>query len=1211
MKIRKLEICGFKSFVDRTVLRFDQDVVGIVGPNGCGKSNVVDAVKWAMGEQSAQRLRGRAMEDVIFNGSEARGPHGFAEVSVTFDNTDGLTPPEYRDYAEITVTRRLDRQGHSDYSINKTPVRLMDVTNLFLGTGVGRRAYSIIEQGRIGYIVSSKAEDRRLMIEEAAGITKFKSRKKAAERKMDQTRQNLLRVTDIIQEIERSLASLKRQAQKAERYKSYRAELRDLELHVASHRYLELAAHARVVAGRKATADAQVAGVRAALQVRDAEVEADRVDVGCAESAVEQAQNASYALDNAVRMLEGEIDTQRERLAGYADKEAVATRELAALDERRAALEAERAHLVEALATLEQAEQAEATTLTRATEELERRRASAADAEQVLASARTRLGEADTRIARAEAVRASVARRRDDARQRLERLRRERGETENRQVEVAQGLVALEARQQTLAAGKAQTGERRAELEGEVAALGDQVRDLEEATAEVREELAERRSRLRSLESLHRRLEGVGAGVRRLLSRTGNPADDAATGPSQGLVGLVADRIECPEDATSALASALGDQLQGIVVEHREAALDALELLRKEDGGRATLVPRRPRRVVGLDAATTARGAALGLERLVDRVRYAAEDAELVHHLLAGWWLARDLESALTAQEAGFGPVVTLDGDVLDIDGRITGGSGDDVNAHLLELQRDIRALRGVVGDLDRRATDHLDRLGGLKERLARAQAGLDAARTDVHDAEIALVTVEKDLRSAVEERDRLGARMEELGEELAEVERALALADEEQRDAQGEIDHAQRSRQDAESALAAATSVYEQRRESLEAQSTQVTELKVRAAQARERVARDRQARDRIDRDLADAAERRRSIEADVREGAVQQGTLAAKVLADREKLVDQVARAMDAQQRLAVLRGRYDEVRAALAERELSLRGLRDTLDEMNGTLSELTLEEREVTLAIEHLIDSMVDRHRVEIPRVLGDYHARELPDAAIDARIEELVRLIDRMGEINLTAIEEYEETSQRHEYLVAQRGDLEDALGQLDSAIRQMNRESRRLFKETFEAVNERFKHMFPRLFGGGKARLELTDPDDMLETGVEIIAQPPGKRLGSLELMSGGEKALTAVSLLLAIFQFKPSPFCILDEVDAPLDEANIGRFAEAVRNMTAHSQFIVITHAKRTMEFTDLLYGVTMEQPGISKIVSVELRGGEGRAPTPSADGAEAVAVA
>jgi chromosome segregation protein len=407
----------------------------------------------------------------------------------------------------------------------------------------------------------------------------------------------------------------------------------------------------------------------------------------------------------------------------------------------------------------------------------------------------------------------------------------------------------------------------------------------------------------------------------------------------------------------------------------------------------------------------------------------------------------------------------------------------------------------------------------------------------------------------------------------------------------------------DAQGALETSEHIYEERRALVEQQTQKVSDVRVRAARAKQRAEGDRQALDRLDRSVAELGEREKRLRGDLERGAQQQGETIALLFAAREELADTVHMAFEAHRVLEAARVRYDAMKADLSTREADLKEIRQRIDVGARRVNELTLESRELDMALDNLLAQARERHRVELPRVIGDYHLRELPDENVKTRIDELLRLVERMGEINLTAIEEYEEQAKRYEYLHAQQKDLEEALVQLDKAIKQMNRESKRLFKETFDNVNERFKLVFPRLFGGGKAELVLTQPDDLLETGVDIVAQPPGKKLGSIELMSGGEKALTAVSLIFSIFQHRPSPFCLLDEVDAPLDEANIGRFAEAIRAMTKHSQFIVITHSKKTMQLADVLYGVTMETPGVSKLVSVELRKVERKAsPTPQA---------
>lgn len=1199
VKIKKLQVVGFKSFVDKTVLHFDHDVTGIVGPNGCGKSNVVDAIKWVMGEQSPSRLRGKAMDDVIFNGSETRGPHGFAEVCLTFDNTDGLTPPEYRDYAEISVTRRLDRDGRSDYLINKTPVRLMDITNLFLGTGVGRRAYSIIEQGRIGFIVSSKPVDRRAMIEEAAGITKFKVRKKAAERKMDQTRQNLLRVGDILGELDKSLSSLKRQAQKAERYKRYREEAQDLELWIASFRFLQLTGETRVVRTQLDTQSASEQGARLALRVREAELEGERSHAEVLGATVERAQTNAYELDNQVRVLEGQIQQLFDRLQALQEREQLAERELGEIVGQRKALHEEHAGIALALQELEEAEREASEIFARENQELDRRRLAVAEAERAVSNARGRVGDAEKRIARAEAVLASYARRREEARVRVDKLRGEREELARRAVELRQERDELGGRLEGMRSGKEQSSARKAQVEQELGELRASIRESDAEVERLREEAATKRSRLRSLQELQSKLEGVGAGVRALMTRYAATPEQRQ---ERGVLGLVADRVQCPEPLTAALAGALGERLQQVVVESQARGMDALAYLREEEQGRATLLPRRPRRVVGARPSLGQHADEDALGWLADMVAYAPDDETLVRHLLDGVLVVRDLDAALRLHRTGtHATLVTLQGERVDASGVVTGGAGDESAAHMLAMKREIRALEVTVPELNAALASAVERHGELRRGIAMRQAEIDAARTATHDAEIAIVKVEKDVRRLEGEAAGAEKQAAERDAELASLETALEAAGDEEAAAREEIDGAKRSEREAAEELAAASEIHADRQRSLEQQSARVTEVRVRAAQAKERAESDRATLERLGRSIEDLDVRGKRLRADVDSGAEQQGRVVASVFARREQLHEGVGAAMLAHEALGSARAHHDDARMAMGESEAQLKELRSRIDAVSGSVGELTLRDRELAMAMTHLMEQTEERHRLDLRKVLTDFHARPLPAEAEKERARELQRLIERMGEINLMAIEEYEEKSVRFEKLSAQKLDLDDALKTLDKAIREMNRESRRMFKEAFIAVNERFKRLFPVLFRGGKAELKLTDPNDVLESGIEIIAQPPGKKLGNLELMSGGEKALTAVAMIFAIFQYKPSPFCLLDEVDAPLDEANISRFAQAIRQMTDRSQFIVITHSKRTMEFTDVLYGVTMQQPGVSKVVAVELRGD--KRPVPGSD--------
>jgi chromosome segregation protein len=1189
MKIKKLEVCGFKSFVDPVALHFDHDVTCIVGPNGCGKSNVVDAIRWVMGEQSAKNLRGRAMEDVIFSGTESRGPHSFAEVTITFDNADQLAPAEYSAYADIAVTRRLDRSGNSEYLINKTTVRLLDVTNLFLGTGVGRRAYSIIEQGRIGLIVTAKPQDRRHLIEEAAGITKFKAKKQAAERRMEQTQQNLLRISDIIDEIQKTLSSLKRQAQKAERYKRYREEIRDLELWVASHRYLELTVSHRVLCSELDRAVATADGARAGLRVREAELEAERETLLALEGVVEKAQTRAYSADNAVRLLESQIAHHSEQLTQMRQRAASADRELERLSGQRAELANEAETLRAQLENLVALETLEAERFAIESSALEQRRAASEDAERGLTGLRAQVADADRRIARADAMLTGFDKRREDTRTRLNRIEGERADLMLRAAQQRQEADELRARLEGLSTGRSEIGQAKEELEAELLKLRQEIVQSDETVERLRAQLAQKRSRLHSLEEIQQRFEGVGKGVRALMTQYGK-SNGQFNGHNK-VHGLLADRFECAPELTKALAAALGERLQYVVVDDLTTGVDAVRYLSEGKRGRATLIPSVPRAEIRSNGHVTEGPGVIG--PLLGLVRTQDADRVLAEHMLGDVLVVETLDIARELHDQGQAPgmLVTRDGQVIFADGRLSGGDGEDSGAHLIEVKREMRELGDEVARLDAEMATAMGRHGSLRTAIAQRQAALETTRSDAHDKEIALVKTEKDLRRAEEAAGGAQARVETLSAEAEELGSVLGGESDEENQGRSERAQALEQRTQAEAEMAAADEVYRARRAAVEEQSSVVTEVRVRAAQAKQKLESDRAVIERLGRSLEELEARGERLRAEVSELGEKEQEVDVRAEQDRSELAALTQEASDSATELATVRAEFDAARSVMADQEHALRDVRATIEADVQQAGSLTVKEREVGLAIAHLLENVFQKHRLDVRRELVDYHDRAMPDDALRTRIDELTSIVERMGEINLTAIEEYEERNKRHEYLVAQKDDLDKALSQLDQAIRQMNRESRKLFREAFDEVNNRFQTMFPRMFGGGRAELRLTDAENLLETGIDIIAMPPGKKLTSIELMSGGEKALTAVALIFAIFQYKPSPFCLLDEVDAPLDEANIGRYCEMIRAMTGRSQFIVISHSKTTMEAADVLYGVTMEVPGVSKVVSVELR--------------------
>ncbi len=1180
MKIKKLELVGFKSFVDRTVLRFDHDVLGIVGPNGCGKSNIVDAIRWCMGEQSARHLRGRSMEDVIFGGSDTRTPHDFAEVTLTFDNDDPQEMPlEYKEYAELAVTRRLHRSGESEYLINKTQVRLRDVTDLFLGTGAGTKAYSIVEQGKVGLIVSAKPEDRRLLIEEAAGITKFKSRKKQAEKKMELTQQNLLRVGDIVAEIDRNLVSLKRQAAKAERYVAYRGELEDLQLHEASHRYLELVGWVKLEGGEVERLTHSCDETRTELGARDAQLEATRLEVHAAEQTLEGATNASFAAENAVRAEEAAIERAKDRLAALRQREQQAEGERQEMSNHALRLGEERDVVARDVVALAQEEGAQAARIAEEDAKLVDFTAAHGVADARVTERRQTIARAQAEIASAEARMSGFERRQGEMSARLEKVTLERESLDLARVEHAARAEELARSIADLRAGRVTTAAEKARLETRMGELKELIQTQERALEDAKGELSKKRSRWVALEEMHARLEGVGAGTKALMGTR-----DAC------IAGLVADRVEAPAELTYALAGLLGTRLQDVVVHDIARGAELLDALAEGRRGRATIVPRQSAFVAGVQPALLAdEGVVM---RLADALRFAPEDEAMVRALVGDAIVVRDRACARRLRDAGASAaLVTLDGTVLHADGRMAGGQGDQVAAGIIDGKREARELAEAIEHLDLAVTNRLQMFQASRAELARTGAALDKARHEAHASDLALVTAEKDLQKSEAQLESVQRRLEALAGELAELERAITEAAFEREEAARVLGEAHARVASAEGELVEGEAALAEAVDRLDGQRQVLTACKVTIAGTREKLSAARGTEGRLARSAEELDERARRLEDEMLSNARTFGETAAQLVAHRELLGGALDHAREAQDALKLVRGEFEQLRAGLLEGEGTLRDLRARVEALREELSTHEMALREKQLAMEHLVGGVADKFRgLRLPRVVGDYHMRPPPDEELRSRVDELARLLERMGSVNLDAMREHAEAEERFTFYTTQKADLEKALADLTRAIQQMNRESRRLFEETFHLVNERFKEIFPRMFRGGRAELRLTNPEDLLETGIDIVAQPPGKKLSSIELMSGGEKALTAVSLIFAIFQIKPSPFCILDEVDAPLDEANVARYNDIVRSMTDRSQFILITHVKRTMQLVDVLYGVTMPEAGVSKIVSVKI---------------------
>ena len=1266
MHLERLEISGFKSFSDRSELAFDRGVTAIVGPNGCGKSNVADALTWVLGEQSAKSLRGDKMEDVIFSGSDARKPTGAAEVRLRFGNV--LMPPSllkemgeephpapgsrlpapgingnghHPDAAEfidtvtrqVEVTRRLFRSGESEYLIDGQSCRLRDIHELLMDTGLGAKAYAIIEQGKIGMILSSRPTDRRQLIEEAAGITKYKARRRAAELKLEAAQQNLTRLEDIIYEIDRQRGSMKRQAAKARRYTRLRDEMRRWEKVLFARRYRTLSDAIEAARARLNEARTNEAAASARLAEVENELGRIRIDLAAADAAATAARETVHAHELEINRRQQQIalDTQQaEMLLRRAGELDVETGQLQSRREpERLALEARRQAAEEAATARDEA----AARAAAAADEYARAQHDIEVREQEVEGARADVYAVLNTITALNAAHESAAAQRERAvaaGARLDLEARELGaELEAARAERQSASEAARRAQEALHGARVAMAARDSELAG--ARIEHEWRSREVRSGE--QDLAAMAARLHSLEEMDTHRSGFADAARMVL---------VSANGSVGQMGALADFIEVEPKYERAVEACLGDLLQHIIVERLEHVSAGLNLIRQENAGRCGFIVGRPDGTYevhhegpspGLIAAVQhdrSTEVPAGTVTLSSVVRVGGPFPAAIHAVMGGALVADSFEAASRIAPNVPYPVATLEGDVFRGRHVVTGGDKAESRG-ILATKREIKELREKIAAARLSLDQLIAEVSGFEHTIAEASAAIAGLGSEIHRQEKEIVGVEGRAQRAADDESRVQQRSDLVAVEVSRVREEIAGVDARQAEARESIARLN------EQKVAAEATLNEAQRRLGDARDT-AEELSLKAGEARAAhaglVERSAAAVAEVSRMEQNAAELERRLETAARDMALmrEQRERLLQAIADGQRLMDEDVGKLEGM-RAEMVRAdeRALEIKQSAEKQEEVIRDARRAVDALRALAAEVDVQRATAESDLTHLAQQAVDHVNATLDDIRDEVAQMEAsgqvqpdvkairaaeavdPDEVEDGAapveagpepveeaapaqmtaeeaIAELRDKIERMGPVNMMAIEQSKELEERHGFLSTQRQDLVDSIAQTNEAINKIDETTHARFREAFTAINANFQETFSTLFGGGKAGITLLDENDPLESGIDIVAQPPGKRLQSVMLLSGGEKALTAIALMFGIFKYKPSPFCLLDEIDAPLDDANIGRFVEMLRSMMDRTQFIIITHNRKTMEIADRLYGVTMEEPGVSKLISIQL---------------------
>ena len=1183
MKIKKLYIRGFKSFMDRLEINFPFGISGIVGPNGCGKSNIVDAIRWCMGEQSPKQLRGRRMEDVIFAGAGAHKPLGMAEVSILLENGDGTFPPTYAQNPELSVTRRLYRSGESEYLINRVPCRLKDIQEIFMDTGLGNKAYSIIGQGQIGTIIDQKPEDTRVMLEEAAGVTKYRRKVAASQRKIELTESNLQRVEDILGEVQRQMRSLKRQASKAKRYKNICENIQNLELTLYSNSYHQFHLEStnklkstEVLVQQEAGKTAQFSQLHARIETMNLELE--EKDEGLSslrngylhlkervhkkETGLESLKGEMRIQDELVNRLKVEQEELKDRLSRLSEEKTSLEGNLEKLKERSLEMEGE-------ISLKEKRLTAKRGFLKGINEDYEKARGelSAGTSKEVgLNHESVYLNKTLNQIT--------------DARSRLEQ--------EREAVKSKMDTVIKASDRKSLA--REATAERLGEIEALIQAQNMKCEALEKTKNQLEMEfkLAESdlnvcQSRYASLQALSENFEGYKMGVRTIMK-----AKELEPHQNGHIIGLMADVLQVDPTYEQAVESVLADKLQYVIVDSQEDGKQAVQYLKMKEKGRSSFIPIQELSRNGKDGKKH-----LEFTPLMEFVSVQETYRPLVKSLLADTVLVADLETALSAwrKEERHLCFVTPDGDIVDQSGVISGGKLAQSSRGLLARKREMMELKEQSTICQKKVDSlkrELERINGETQEMKGALEGLTenkwTCQEEINEFDKMLFRLGQELDQLEKISNRISSDLEsksiEQNKHKRELSRIEAALQERRDERRKEEEYLQKKALE----LKESQEEFDQFRDELTKFKTDYQILK----EERRSLVRELEMRDDYGND---SLRRFRKAEEEISLCHSRRKECQSRIEVFNEELEAMFQKLREAEAAVNQADRERQAFQDRVKEEEDRAEMLRDELQAIKDSINRSKMEHSETQFKMNNLTEMAKEKFSLNLLEIYEQHIDEAFSLKEVEEKLEEQKQFKQRLGEVNLTAIKEHEALKERYTFIRNQREDLINSIESLRIAIKKINRTSLEKFKKAFQDVDQKLKEIFPILFSGGTAGLRLTDETSPLDSGVLVEVQPPGKKLSHMGLLSGGEKALVAMALLFAIYMIKPSPFCLLDEVDAPLDEANIDRFNHLLEEIKRASQIIMVTHSRRTMEIVDRLYGITMEEAGVSKTVSVDIR--------------------